>query len=157
MPWYVVDTGSLIDLVRRYPRAVFPGLWKKIDTLVAEGRMLAPWQVYKEIEQKHDTLFTWARGHMDMFRENTAQIAKFAAALARDYHRMSGRHAGVERADPYVAASTCYACSGTQSKKPPLVTGEGARAGRIFHIARLHGLAHIGLVDMMVKEKWSFD
>lgn len=92
-----------------------------------------------------------------MFEENTAQITKFAATLARDHHRMSGRHTGVERADPYVVASTCYACSGTQSKKPPLVTGESARAGRIFHIARLHGLAHIGLVDMMVKEKWSFD
>ena len=80
--------------------------------------MLAPWQVYKEIEQKHDTLFIWARGHMDMFGENITKITKFAAALARDRHGMGGRHTGVERADPYVAALTCYACSDTQSKKP---------------------------------------
>lgn len=51
MPGYVVDTSSLIDLARHYPRKAFPGLWKKIEVLVAEGRLVAPLQVYKEIKQ----------------------------------------------------------------------------------------------------------
>lgn len=46
--------------------------------------MVAPRQAYKEIEQKHDTLFVCARAHTDMFRENNAQVAKFAAMLTRE-------------------------------------------------------------------------
>lgn len=63
---------------------MLPDLWEKIGILLAERRMVAPRQAYKEIEQKHDTLFVCARAHTDMFRENNAQVAKFAAMLTRE-------------------------------------------------------------------------
>lgn len=156
MHGYVVDTSSLIDIVRHYPEVVFPGLWKKIDALVVEGRMTAPWQVYKEIEQKHDELYGWARNRMVMFKKNTRHVAQFAAKLSKEHRQMSGRHASVERADPYVIALAYHTPSDLPGGKAILVTEERTKAGQISQIASLYGLTHLELVGMMLEEKWSF-
>lgn len=156
MPWCVVDTSSLVDIVRRYPEVVFPGLWKKIDALVVEGRMTAPWQVYEEIEQKHDELFGWAKNHMTMFEKNTYQTRQFAVKLSKKHRQMSSRHAGAERADPFVIALAYYTPSDLPGGRAILVTEESTKTGRIPQIASLYGLTHLDLVGMMLEEKWSF-
>ena len=34
MDYYVIDSSSLIELNRRYPIDIFPGLWNKVDELI---------------------------------------------------------------------------------------------------------------------------
>ena len=46
---YVADTSSIIELAQYYPEKVFPKLWKNFQTLVTSGRLLAPTEVFKEM------------------------------------------------------------------------------------------------------------
>lgn len=57
---YVIDSSSLIDLKRKYPVDVFPGVWEKIDDLIVSNRLIAPEEVFNEIENGDDELVPWA-------------------------------------------------------------------------------------------------
>lgn len=57
---YSVDTSALGDAwVRYYPPDVFHTLWKRLDGLVAKGRLLAIDEVQRELEKKDDELLKW--------------------------------------------------------------------------------------------------
>ena len=156
MPGYAAGTSSLIDLARRRPRKAFPGLWKKIEVLVAEGRLVAPLQACKEIKQKNDELSGRAMKHKTMFKKNTDRIEKVAAKPASEHGSMSSRDASTERADPCAIAPAHCTAVDTLAGKPVAVTEEGARRGRIPEIAQSCGLRHLRLVEVIPGEKWSF-
>ena len=52
---------------------------------MAEGRLAAPLQVYKEIRQKNDELSGWAVEHKAVFKKSTDRIEKVAARLASEH------------------------------------------------------------------------
>ena len=57
---YCLDTSVLIELQRgTYRRAVFPGIWEDLEQLVVDGRMVAPREVRRELEDARDELTTW--------------------------------------------------------------------------------------------------
>ena len=45
MDYYVIDSSSLIELNRRYPIDIFPGLWKKVEELINKGLLISPEEV----------------------------------------------------------------------------------------------------------------
>jgi hypothetical protein len=48
VPTYCVDSSALIDLNRIYPYRIsyFSGIWKKLDDLIKDERLIAPFEVY---------------------------------------------------------------------------------------------------------------
>ena len=157
MTKYVVDTSSLINLTRHYPRKAFSGLWKNIEALVEEGSMVAPLRVYKEIERKNDEIFEWSQAHKFMFKKEVDDVEKAAAKLIKKYKSMSSRDTSIEKADPYVIALAHYIATNTLAEKPVVVTEEGTRRNQIPQIARSHGLRYLGLAGMILEEEWSFE
>lgn len=151
MARYVVDTSSLIELADLYPLKRFPNLWKKVDALVSEGRMSAPWQVYKEIERKDDELFRWASEHKEMFEKNSDEVEAIAIKLAKKYKNMRNKDEG-ERADAYVIALAHHVDAGRLDEKPVIVTEEGRKRGQIPRVAELYGLATIRIADVVAAE-----
>lgn len=152
MSRYVVDTSSLVELAQIYPRSRFPSLWKKVGALVADGRMSAPWQVYKEIERRDDELFRWAREHRDMFEKDADEVTALAASLIKKYRRMRNRDVGEERADAYVIALAHHIAAGRFDERPVIVTEEGRRPGSIPRVAELYGLTCIRIADVVEAE-----
>ena len=68
-PGYCIDTCALIDLWRRvYPRDIFRTLWKNIEKFISDGRLIAPREVFKELEKQDDELLEWTRKHKKMFK-----------------------------------------------------------------------------------------
>jgi hypothetical protein len=53
---YVVDTSFLIEIHKRYPEKTLPGIWKDLDALIREGRVIAPEYVRSEINRQDDEL-----------------------------------------------------------------------------------------------------
>ena len=123
---------------------------------MAEGRLVAPLQVYREIKQKNDELFGWAMEHKTMFKKSTDRVEGVAAKPASEHGSMSSRDESTERADPYVIALAHCTAVDTLGGKPVVVTEEGAKRGRIPKIARSCGLRHLRLVEVILEEKWSF-
>jgi len=71
---YCIDASSLIRLKQDYSRKVFPGPWDKIEELIPGGRLIAPDEVFREVE-KDDVLGPWAKQHKKMFmRPDQEQI-----------------------------------------------------------------------------------
>lgn len=60
---YVFDTSGLC-ILRNYFPSRFPTLWKGIDALVKDGRLVSVREAYNELELFNDAEFVqeWARG-----------------------------------------------------------------------------------------------
>ncbi|RZN14978.1 MAG: DUF4411 family protein [Methanosarcinales archaeon] len=58
---YIIDTSSLVQLNRNNPLDVFPTIWKKLEALIKENRLVAPKEVLLEISQNDDQLNKWAK------------------------------------------------------------------------------------------------
>lgn len=65
---YCSDTSALFDLKFYWPVATFPTVWGRLDQLVKEGRLFAPYAVLEEIRRGDDELVQWADFHRNMFR-----------------------------------------------------------------------------------------
>lgn len=69
LPTYCIDSSALIDINRGYPErnAFFTDIWKKMDELFKDDRLIAPIEVYKEIDDHEDEVFFWCRDRKSMF------------------------------------------------------------------------------------------
>ncbi len=64
---YSFDTSAFVNPFRRsYPRDVFPGLWRIIDSEIDDGNIVASIEVLNELQEKEDALLEYvkSRGHM---------------------------------------------------------------------------------------------
>ena len=65
---YCIDTSALIDMhTNHYPPDIFPGLWKDLESLVDQGLLIAPDEVFHEICVKDDGLAKWGKSNKKMF------------------------------------------------------------------------------------------
>lgn len=159
---YCIDTSALIHLKRLYPIDVFPGLWNQLGRLVRSGRLIAPFEVLKELEKKDDVLLRWARRHRRMFKKlDAAQIEK-VKEIARAFPALFDPEKETPDADPFVVA---LAMVQNESKKDDLfpqqyivVTQESAEAGRrrIPAACRHYGLECIAVLELFRRENWKF-
>lgn len=102
---FSIDTSAVIRLRREdYPPDVFPGLWKQLDRLFHNGRIVAPDEVLRELHQKDDDVHAWAVAQSGMFVPLDEGIQKAVAdtmsrcpALVKPSERRG-------KADPFVIA-----------------------------------------------------
>ena len=80
---YCIDTsshhGCLDPLV---PIDHFPGLWKQMELLIKQGRLISSEEVLHEIERKDDTLHDWVKQRSSMFVTIDDDIQTFVTGLA---------------------------------------------------------------------------
>jgi len=58
---YIIDTSSLIEMKNKYPKEVFPTLWKNITELISKNRLISPMEVRKELKKGKDELSKWIK------------------------------------------------------------------------------------------------
>lgn len=82
---YVIDTSALIDLWRHFSRDsdVFEEIWKVVEELVKEGRLIAPKEVLKELKKGGDELYDWVREQNMSIPLDTDQITNIKAILRK--------------------------------------------------------------------------
>ena len=99
-----MDTSSLINLRQwRSPKS-HPGVWKKLDTLIKQKRLISPWKVFEELKHQDDALVKWARRRKSMFRRNTKALIEVAQQILARFPDLVDVDQPVESADPYVVA-----------------------------------------------------
>lgn len=66
---YVIDTCSLLEGAsgRRYEQEFFPVHWKNLNDKIDDGIIISTMLVYKELEQKDDGMYNWAKSKQDLF------------------------------------------------------------------------------------------
>lgn len=101
--YYVIDTSSLIEL-KKFPDDVFPGLWKNIEALIAEGFMISHKEVLKELSYQDDTLKKWAQKQKKFFKELDAYQIKIVKEILKKYPSLAKSESESPSADPFVIA-----------------------------------------------------
>lgn len=151
---YVIDTSVLIDLYRRYPQDVFPSLWDTIESMIEEGRWVAPEQVLTELKKGHDNLYSWANQRRNMFIPLLPDVQRCLNELTVDFPGIVNPDELDDDADPFLVAVA-------RTFSPPGVVITHERRSnplkpRIPDVCKHYGIQCIGILDFFRKQGWKF-
>ena len=97
----VFDTGCFINGWRdHYPPSTFPSVWTLLGAAIADGRIVVPREVYRELMKKDDDVSAWARGHNGSVVEPSAEVQRHAGLILARLPNPGVR----DGADPFVVA-----------------------------------------------------
>ena len=100
---YVADTSFFIEVHKRYPQNLLPGIWKDLETLIHGGRIIAPVKVRDEINQQDDELTEWVNNQVSMFKPLNRELLETTADVVNRYPRTARPSSQrPHHADPFV-------------------------------------------------------
>ncbi|CAD6491793.1 MAG: hypothetical protein FFODKBPE_00214 [Candidatus Argoarchaeum ethanivorans] len=158
---YIIDTSSLVQLNRNNPLDVFPTIWKKLEALIKENRLVAPKEVLLEISQNDDQLNKWAKNQKKMFKNLTQKQIEIVKKILDKFPSLID----VERkydADPWVIALAAEMANSSQKtlfQVKRLIVTEEARRGnkvRIPLVSDDFSIESIDVISMFRIEGWKF-
>jgi hypothetical protein len=164
---YVIDTSSLVTMKFAYRNTVFPSLWKNVDQLIVDGRIIAPIQVLDELHRKDDKVYRWAQDHKNanrLFRTMNEDIQKALEIMQNpDFKRLLKKNIPGEQADPYVIAVGYNQKYGAQQPVSSfddviVITEEFYQPDvvKIPYVCRKLKLTCSTLIDVVENEGWQF-
>jgi hypothetical protein len=138
--------------VRHYPRAVFPSLWQRLETLIRDSDLVCSEEVLVELGRVDDDLYDWCRAHPHMFQPSDAAIQRDVARLQQTYAGFVPT-TGSSRADPFVIAVAIRTASAVVTQERP--ANPGARP-KIPDVCTSEGVRCLSLLEMIRAEGWTF-
>jgi hypothetical protein len=85
-PGYVIDTSALIDL-KPYPKDIFKSVWKNVEKLITDGRLIAPSEVREELLKQRDEIQQWAKTQK-FFIQLTPDLFLLAQTITKHFPRL---------------------------------------------------------------------
>ncbi len=138
---YCMDTSSLINL-KPFRRDVFPTIWSKLEGMIKNGELIAPLEVYEEIEIGKDIIHDWCKSNKEMFKDvDECQIQKLQE-IKKQYDKAYWENEinKPKWADPWVIAlGIC--------EEAIVVADEKDTRNRIPAISSAFGLKYLELID----------
>jgi hypothetical protein len=164
---YCVDTSSFVYCqrsfgVRQSQVAFYAEVWRLLDRLADEERLLSPGLVFPEITKNNDRIGQWADAHRSVFRPRGEHAARVTEILREPGQRLVDPTAarGSEEADPWVIA-LAEAITAT----PPtlfdgailgIVVSEEMKSGGIRDVCRRRNIAHHDFTELLGAEGLGF-
>lgn len=154
---YVFDTSSIVVLKNFYPSR-FPSLWKSIDRLLQEKRLLSTREVLNELQLREgqDLILKWADSNKHIFTVPTNEELQFVNRILSVPHFRSlisqeSLLKGSPVADPFVIAAA-------RVKRGCVVTEEGRKinAAKIPNVCDHFRIECTNMEGLMKREGWSF-
>lgn len=151
---YSIDTSAILDgWIRYYPPDTFPGLWERIDELIAARQLIATEEVLHELAKKDDDVYAWAKEREEMFIPIDDQIQPAVADILEQFEKLLDTRKNRSAADPFVIALA-------RIEDCTVVTGEKLTESldrpNIPDVCRALGILDFNLLQMMRNEGWTF-
>jgi len=142
---YCMDTSSLINL-KLYRRDIFPTIWNRLGNMVKNGELIAPSEVYCEIEIGKDNIYDWCKSNKKMFNDvDDCQIGKIREVKNRyDKAYWNNEINKPKWADPWVTALAIC-------EEATIVADEKNVPNKIPSIAGAFGVRCLVLLDFFVE------
>lgn len=103
---YCFDTSVLIECwSRSYPPDVFPGLWVKLDALIAQQEVLCADEVRVELERQEDDLAKWIKVRPHLFVPLDDAIQRATSEVLAGHPLLMKATKNRNGADPFVIAT----------------------------------------------------
>jgi predicted nucleic acid-binding protein len=149
---YSTDTSVFIESwVRHYPPDVFPSVWRQFENGIAQGKLKAVVEVYRELEQHEDELFVWAKRRKSKFLPLDTSIQRRAQRILAQFPTLAKADSTRRDADPFVIALAA-------EQGLTVVTYEVARPTkpRIPDVCCQLKIPCITVVELFRNEGWQF-
>lgn len=150
---YIIDMSSLKELHDRYPKNLFPSIWKRIIEIMQEGQLYSHIEVLREIKQTiypTDKLLKWSSKNKKLFigidECQINQIPQIQALYNSSYWQNEINRPG-PWADPYlIAIAIC--------EQGIIITQENkTKTNRIPPIALHFGIRSLNLLEFFQELK----
>ena len=160
---YVIDSSSLIELMRTNPIDIYETVWKKIDELIDGGRLVSPEYVRDEIRRGDDDLKKWANRRRKMFKSPTSSQIKRVAEILTEFPGLAHSSKDTTDADPFVIALAsekermAIEDFGTATERI-VISEEKVRGNehKIPLVCQHYKIRCIGIHEMFREEGWRF-
>lgn len=159
--FYIIDTSSLIELNKHNPKDVYPGPWKKIEHLIRSDRLVAPKEVFNEIQEIDDSLLSWVKSQNKLFIPPTLRQIEIVKDILKEYPAIIKINRRYD-ADPWVVALAVELATDLQETlltiKRIVVTEEKLRGNKIKipFVCEKYTIEAVDIIDMFRTEGWTF-
>jgi hypothetical protein len=133
-----------------------------MEQLVHDERLIAPSDVFEELNRGDDEISRWAKRHKSMFRRQDAHLIREAQEVVRQVRRLADTNKVGPHADPFVVALALIDHRFGQSQlfqySCIVVSHEAESKGRrtIADACKHFGLECITLPSLFAREGWNF-
>lgn len=152
---FVFDTSAYMNGWKyHYRPTTFPGVWRLIEEAMADGRVISPREVYRELVAQDDDLAAWAKQRPAAFVAPTEDVQREAGAIQASLPSPEIR----DPADPWVVAEG-------KLRSLTVVTYEGTSFGgaptarwhrKLPGICQHHGVACVTVPEALERLGGSF-
>ena len=158
---YSMDTSGWTSLKRGYPANNFPSLWRNVEHLTKNNRLISPLEVYLELEKQDDELLRWAKLHKGLFLKLDDEQVAVGLQIVANYPTLVNPLKQTPDADPFVIA-----LAKVQQKRSILFGDEcvvvsaekksGSQKYKIPDVCASQGIRHFTILDVIAEEGWTF-
>ena len=158
---YSMDTSGWTLLKRGYPLSNFPSLWRNVELLDNNRRLISPNEVYDELEKQDDELFRWAKQHKQVFLKLDDEQVAVGLQIVNDFPTLVNPLKQTPDADPFVISLAVV-----QRKRSILLGDEcivvsaekrgGPQKSKIPDVCTHFGIRHFTILDVIAEEGWTF-
>lgn len=154
---YCIDTSALIAGHKElYPATNFPNLWRRIEEVISDGRLIAPDEVFHELEKRDDEVTEWARGQSALFHPIDAEVQHaLTRRVSVEFNAWIDPNKLPPWADPLVVAVAL--CKGATviteekwSNSPQMIKW------KIPNICKPYGVRCLNFLQLIQDHGWSF-
>lgn len=149
---YCIDTSSIINLFRYYPKDIFEGLWNRLEELIQKGLIISHETVLKELEKKDDEVKDWCKNHKKIFKGIDECLKEKFKEVKKKYSN-SYWNAEINRnnewADPWLIALAI--CKGAK-----IISDEVNKPDRIPYVANHFKVETLNLIAFFREQKLKF-
>lgn len=150
---YCFDTSALIECwSRSYPPDIFPGLWLKLDELIAQQQVLCPEEVRVELARQDDDLAKWVNARPRLFVELDDAMQLATSEVLAQHPLLMKATKNRNGADPFVIATA-------RVRSLTVVTeeqGGSATKPKIPSVCQALGVPCVSVLRFLREQGWSF-
>jgi len=133
-----------------YPPRAFPNLWKRIEGMIDQGRMLMPDEVLNELEVGSDSVYHYAKSIIGFVVPLDAIQFNTARTIMNKYPNLVDLNTSKNSADPFLITLA-------QVKTATVISEERVRNDKqlkIPNICKWHGLRCIDFLGFLEEQEW---
>lgn len=154
-----IDTCSLITL-KNYPRDLFDPLWSFIEGLIADGHLISPHEVLRELSKQDDEIYKWAKSQKRAFVELDGEQGAILTEILAEFPALAEAMKVSPHADPIVVSLALLYTRRENASPCTVVTEEklrGAGSHKVPNVCKHFGLKTGTLLDVLREEGLKFE
>jgi len=157
---YAIDSSSLIEGLRKtYPKEVFPSLWNKVADEIQFGKVIAPEEVKRELEQFGvDELAKWCNSFPNFFQPEDPDIQRVVTKIMA--HPEHCKLMNLKTPSKYCADMWVIALAKVRNltviNEEQLLTSSSPYKNKIPNVCKDLGIPYMSFLDYIIEQNWKF-